>query len=36
MSTITATPASPARPHPFLILLAVLGIVAFLYGVTRP
>jgi hypothetical protein len=31
-----ATPASPARPHPFLILLAVLGIVAFLYGVTRP
>jgi len=36
MSTMTATPASPARPHPFLILLAVLGIVAFLYGVTRP
>ena len=36
MSTITATPAAPARPHPFLILLAVLGIVAFLYGVTRP
>ncbi|HWN05117.1 MAG TPA: hypothetical protein VNQ72_19050 [Candidatus Dormibacteraeota bacterium] len=33
---MTATPASPARPHPFLILLAVLGIVAFLYGVTRP
>ncbi|HWP76058.1 MAG TPA: hypothetical protein VNU03_16165 [Methylomirabilota bacterium] len=36
MSTMIATPASPARPHPFLILLAVLGIVAFLYGVTRP
>ena len=36
MSTMTAAPASPARPHPFLILLAVLGIVAFLYGVTRP
>ena len=36
MSTMTATPAAPARPHPFLILLAVLGIVAFLYGVTRP
>lgn len=36
MSTMTASPASPARPHPFLILLAVLGIVAFLYGVTRP
>ena len=36
MSTMTATPAIPARPHPFLILLAILGIVAFLYGVTRP
>jgi Ni/Fe-hydrogenase subunit HybB-like protein len=36
MSTMTAAPAAPARPHPFLILLAVLGIVAFLYGVTRP
>ncbi len=36
MSTMIATPATPARPHPFLILLAVLGIVAFLYGVTRP
>jgi Ni/Fe-hydrogenase subunit HybB-like protein len=36
MSTMIAPPASPARPHPFLILLAVLGIVAFLYGVTRP
>jgi Ni/Fe-hydrogenase subunit HybB-like protein len=36
MSTMTATPAAPARPHPFLILLALLGIVAFLYGVTRP
>jgi len=36
MSTMIAAPASPARPHPFLILLAVLGIVAFLYGVTRP
>ena len=36
MSAMIATPASPARPHPFLILLAVLGIVAFLYGVTRP
>ena len=36
MSTMIATPASPARPHPFLILLAFLGIVAFLYGVTRP
>jgi Ni/Fe-hydrogenase subunit HybB-like protein len=36
MSTVTAAPAAPARPHPFLILLAVLGIVAFLYGVTRP
>jgi Ni/Fe-hydrogenase subunit HybB-like protein len=36
MSTMTATPAIPARPHPFLILLALLGIVAFLYGVTRP
>jgi Ni/Fe-hydrogenase subunit HybB-like protein len=33
---MTATPAIPARPHPFLILLALLGIVAFLYGVTRP
>jgi Ni/Fe-hydrogenase subunit HybB-like protein len=36
MSTMAATPASPARPHPFLIMLAILGIVAFLYGVTRP
>ena len=36
MSTMTVTPAAPARPHPFLILLALLGIVAFLYGVTRP
>jgi Ni/Fe-hydrogenase subunit HybB-like protein len=36
MSTMTAAPAAPARPHPFLLLLAVLGIVAFLYGVTRP
>jgi hypothetical protein len=37
MSTITASPASPARPmHPFLVLLAFLGIVAFLYGITRP
>jgi Ni/Fe-hydrogenase subunit HybB-like protein len=35
MSTITATPASPTRPHPFLVLLAVLGIVAFLYGINQ-
>lgn len=36
MSTITAQPASPARPmHPFLVLLAALGIVAFLYGINQ-
>ena len=32
MSTITATPASPARPmHPFLVLLAI-GLVTLLVG----
>ena len=36
MSTVTATPATPTRgAHPFLLLLAVLGIVAFLYGVAQ-
>ena len=36
---MTATSASPAAPsraaHPLLVLLAVLGIVAFLYGVLQ-
>jgi Ni/Fe-hydrogenase subunit HybB-like protein len=36
MSTTTGAPVSPARPtHPFLVLLAILGIVAFLYGISR-
>lgn len=33
---MTATPAAPARSmHPFLVLLALLGIVAFLYGIAQ-
>jgi len=37
MSTISvANPPVPSRPmHPFLVLLAILGIVAFLYGITQ-
>ncbi len=35
MSAVTATPVTPARPHPLLVLLAILGIVAFLYGVAQ-
>ena len=36
MSTITAPPAGSTRStHPFLVLLAILGIVAFLYGISR-
>jgi Ni/Fe-hydrogenase subunit HybB-like protein len=35
MSAVTATPVTPARPHPLLVLLTILGIVAFLYGVAQ-
>jgi hypothetical protein len=35
MSTITAPPAVGRSAHPFLVLLAVLGVVAFLYGVAQ-
>ncbi|MGH7418934.1 MAG: hypothetical protein ACREKB_14270, partial [Candidatus Rokuibacteriota bacterium] len=35
MSAVTATPVTPARPHPLLVLLVILGIVAFLYGVAQ-
>ena len=37
MSAISvASPPAPSRPmHPFLVLLAILGIVAFLYGITQ-
>jgi Ni/Fe-hydrogenase subunit HybB-like protein len=36
MSATNAAPA-PSRPmHPLLVLLAILGVVAFLYGVSRP
>jgi len=35
MSAVTATPVTPTRPHPLLVLLAILGIVAFLYGVAQ-
>ncbi len=36
MSAISASPATSGRPaHPFLILLAILGIVAFLYGIAQ-
>ena len=37
MSTISvANPPVPSRPmHPFLVLLAILGIVAFLYGIAQ-
>jgi Ni/Fe-hydrogenase subunit HybB-like protein len=35
MSAVAATPVTPARPHPLLVLLAILGVVAFLYGVAQ-
>ncbi len=35
MSAVTATPVTPARPHPLLVLLVIMGIVAFLYGVAQ-
>ena len=35
MSAVTAIPVTPARPHPLLVLLTILGIVAFLYGVAQ-
>ena len=36
MSVMTASPAAPSRrAHPLLVLLALVGIVAFLYGVTQ-
>jgi Ni/Fe-hydrogenase subunit HybB-like protein len=35
MSAVSAAPAVPSRPHPLLVLLAVVGIVAFLYGITQ-
>ena len=36
MSVMTASPAAPSRrAHPLLVLLALVGIVAFLYGVSQ-
>ncbi|HKX02930.1 MAG TPA: hypothetical protein VJX71_10530 [Methylomirabilota bacterium] len=35
MSTISAPPAAGRTAHPFLVLLAILGTVAFLYGVAQ-
>jgi len=36
MSAMSASPATPSRTaHPLLVLLAILGIVAFLYGVLQ-
>ena len=35
MSPVSAAPVVPSRPHPLLVLLAVVGIVAFLYGITQ-
>ena len=36
MSTVTAPSAATGRPtHPFLVLLAIVGIVAFLYGIAQ-
>ncbi|HEY7651378.1 MAG TPA: hypothetical protein VIG07_01050 [Methylomirabilota bacterium] len=36
MSAISASSPAPSRPvHPFLVLLAIMGIVAFLYGVAQ-
>jgi Ni/Fe-hydrogenase subunit HybB-like protein len=37
MSVMAGSAAAPSRPmHPLLVLLVVVGIVAFLYGVTQP